>query len=59
MCLDCGCGKPNESHGDNRHFTMDELQEAAQLDGITPREAAQNIMDTVMMTEGQQSQQSQ
>jgi hypothetical protein len=59
MCLECGCGKPNESYGDERHFTMDELMEAAQVDGITPREAAQNIMNTVMMMEGDQPQQGQ
>jgi hypothetical protein len=43
MCLSCGCGEPNESHGDPRNITMQKLEEAAQAGGITPEQAAQNI----------------
>jgi hypothetical protein len=47
MCLDCGCGEPNEKHGDNRHITMDQLTAAAQASGISVAEAARNIQEGV------------
>jgi len=43
ICLSCGCGEPNERHGDSRHITQDDLQQAAQAAGISPQQAAQNI----------------
>jgi hypothetical protein len=45
MCLSCGCGEPNESHGDPRNITMQKLEEAAQAGNITPEQAAQNIVE--------------
>jgi hypothetical protein len=47
MCLDCGCGKPNDKHGDDRHITMDDLRAAAQASEISVDEAARNISDGV------------
>ncbi len=29
MCVSCGCGEPNERHGDDRHITQDDLDQAA------------------------------
>ena len=29
MCLSCGCGEPNDNHGDPKHITMDMLEAAA------------------------------
>jgi hypothetical protein len=43
MCLDCGCGEPNEDHGDARHITMDSIQAAAQASEISVEEAIRNI----------------
>jgi phage-related minor tail protein len=43
MCLDCGCGEPNESHGDSRHITLDSVRAAAQVSGISENEAMDNI----------------
>ena len=43
MCLDCGCGELNESHGDSRHITMDSIQSAAQASEISVDEAVKNI----------------
>ena len=40
MCLDCGCGELNESHGDSRHITM-----AAQASEISVDEAIKNMSD--------------
>ncbi len=45
MCLSCGCGEPNERHGDERHITQDDLDAAAQAAEITPQQVAQNIRD--------------
>ena len=46
MCMSCGCGNPNDSKGDNRNITQDDLNNAAQAANITPEQAVQNIMDT-------------
>ena len=43
MCLDCGCKKPNDDHGDARHITYQKLQAAAQASGIDAEEAADRI----------------
>ena len=45
MCMSCGCGKPNEKHGDDRHITQTQLEQAAQAANITPMQAAQNMMN--------------
>lgn len=47
MCLSCGCHKPNEDHHDPRHITLSDLQSAADAEGISAVEAANNIVDTV------------
>ena len=43
MCLDCGCGEPNERHGDERHIIMDDVRAAAEASEISVDEAARNI----------------
>ena len=45
MCLDCGCGEPNERHGDERHIIMDDVRAAAKASEISLEEAARNIAD--------------
>lgn len=45
MCLDCGCGEPNERHGDLRHIVMDDVRAAAEASEISVDEAARNIAD--------------
>ena len=45
MCMSCGCGKPNDDHGDQRNITQADLDRAAQAANISPDQAAQNIMD--------------
>ena len=47
MCLDCGCGEPNDRHGDDRHITMDDVKAAAAASEISVDEAARNIADGV------------
>lgn len=45
MCLSCGCGEPNEQHGDDRHLTMKDIQAAAEASDITPDEVIKNISE--------------
>lgn len=45
MCLDCGCGEPNERHGDDRHITMDDVKAAAKASEVSVDEAARNIAE--------------
>lgn len=43
MCLSCGCGEPNERHGDNRHITQDDIDAAAAAAEISSAEVIKNI----------------
>jgi hypothetical protein len=43
MCLSCGCGEPNEKHGNEDNITQDDLQRAADAAKISLVEAAENI----------------
>lgn len=45
MCLSCGCGVPNDDHGDPRNITMDDLKAAADAAGMDIEDAAANIVD--------------
>ena len=56
MCLSCGCGQPNESHGDPRHITMQKLEEAAKALEISAEEAARNIQEGMQEANSGQSQ---
>ena len=43
MCLDCGCDRPDDDHGDPRHITYSKLMAAALASKIDPEEAANRI----------------
>jgi hypothetical protein len=45
MCMTCGCGKPNDQHGDEANITYDQLQSAAEAANIDPETAADNLHD--------------
>ena len=49
MCISCGCGTPNDDHGDPRNITLKDIDQAAQAAGTTRDRVLQNI------TEGSQS----
>jgi hypothetical protein len=51
MCLDCGCGEPNERHGDDRHIIMDDVQAAARASEISVEEAKRNIVDALSQSQ--------
>jgi hypothetical protein len=44
MCLTCGCGRPNDDHGDSRNITMDDLNQAAEAAGTTRDRVIANFM---------------
>ncbi|MDH4112184.1 MAG: hypothetical protein OEV60_05780 [Actinomycetota bacterium] len=43
MCLSCGCGQPNERHGDAANITADDLRAAAQAANVEMEQASDNI----------------
>jgi hypothetical protein len=43
MYLSCGCGKPDDTMGSHANITADKLRVAADTDGITMEQAADNI----------------
>jgi hypothetical protein len=43
MCLSCGCGEPHENHGNEDNITYEDLKKAADSEGITIEQAADNI----------------
>lgn len=45
MCMTCGCGKPNDDHGNPANITLDQLKKAAQAANIEPEKAADNLHD--------------
>jgi hypothetical protein len=51
MCLDCGCGEPNERHGDDRHIIMDDVKAAAEASEISVEEATRNITDGLRLAQ--------
>lgn len=42
MCLSCGCGEPNELHGNDANIAADDLRAAAEAD-VAMEQAADNI----------------
>lgn len=59
MCMSCGCGSPNDNHGDKRNITQDDLDRAAQAASISRDEAAQNVMDCCRQVDAPESGQAQ
>ena len=43
MCANCGCGIPEDEHGDERNITWSEIVSSAEANDISPGEAIQNI----------------
>jgi hypothetical protein len=47
MCLTCGCGQPDDDHGDPAHITYQDLKDAAAAAEISVEEAARNLQQTL------------
>lgn len=52
MCMNCGCGLPDETHGKKENLTADDLRRAAAANGQSLRVTAQHIMEAVEVVEG-------
>jgi hypothetical protein len=52
MCASCGCGMENEDHGDQRHITRKDLEEAAEAAEISVPEVVQNLQASVQSSAG-------
>ena len=53
MCLSCGCGEPDDNHGDDRHITTAMLEAAAEAAEITTEEAANNIVQALQASQSE------
>lgn len=42
MCYNCGCGMPNDDHGDSRNITNKTFDEAAEAVGQSAKDARTN-----------------
>jgi len=55
VCLSCGCvatgGSPTDDHGDDDNLVLGDLTDAANAQGITLAQAAQNIVDSLAATQ--------
>jgi hypothetical protein len=47
MCMNCGCGQPNDDRGNGANITADDLRRAGDANGQSLRESAQHIVETV------------
>jgi hypothetical protein len=54
MCMNCGCGKPNDDRGEAANITADDLQKAARANDQTLRESAQHILEAVELLDSSQ-----
>jgi hypothetical protein len=43
MCLNCGCGEPNESHGNDANITLDDVRRAGEANGQSVEESLRNM----------------
>lgn len=45
MCANCGCGIPEDKHGDQRNITWSEIRDAAGANNQSPQQSVQNMQD--------------
>jgi hypothetical protein len=43
MCLNCGCGQPNETHGKPENITLDDVRRAGEVNGQSVEESLRNM----------------
>ncbi len=63
MCLNCGCGEPNDRHGDDANITLDDVRRAGEANGQSVEESLRNMgtaaRQVVTGQQGQSGQQGQ
>ena len=45
MCASCGCGIPEDKHGDDRNINWSEIVASAEANDMTPDQAIQNMQE--------------
>jgi hypothetical protein len=45
MCANCGCGIPEDKHGDDRNISWSEVAAAAEANDISPTKAIENMQE--------------
>ncbi len=45
MCANCGCGVPEDKHGDDRNIAWSEIVAAAEANDGSPAEAIKNMQE--------------
>jgi hypothetical protein len=51
MCMNCGCGRPDDDHGNASNITAADLRAAATANNQGLRESAQHILEAVDLVE--------
>ena len=54
MCLNCGCGEPNDDHGNAANITLDDLSQASQATGQSLHETIDHMERALDQVEAQQ-----
>ena len=49
MCMNCGCGEPNDDRGKPENITLDVLQRAAGANDQTVLESAEHILEAAQL----------
>jgi len=58
MCLNCGCGEPNERHGKDANIILEDVERAGEANGQSVEESLRNMGMTarqIVTGQGQQS----
>ncbi|MFN8622303.1 MAG: hypothetical protein U0869_16345 [Chloroflexota bacterium] len=54
MCMNCGCGAPEDRHGDPANITATDLRRAGEANGQTLAETMRNLNDAYGQVQGQE-----
>jgi hypothetical protein len=49
MCVSCGCGAPEDDHGDSRNITLADLRAAAEAAQITMLQLSNNMRQGISL----------
>jgi hypothetical protein len=45
MCANCGCGIPEDKHGDERNINWSDIEAAAKANDMSPEQAIKNMQE--------------
>ena len=52
MCANCGCGIPEEDHGEDRNITWSQIVASAEANDMSPDQAVQNMQEMARQQSG-------